>query len=139
LAEAERTGFDLAEIAPQANPPVVKVLDWGKYRYEQTKQLQKSKKNQRQVEMKNVRLSLKIGQHDLDVKRKQARRFIEDGSKVRVALRFRGREITHPELGRTIVSNFAATLGDIAEIEQDFQQTGREISITIGAKKDAKA
>lgn len=139
LEEARETGFDLAEIAPSANPPVVKILDWGKYRYEQTKQLQKSKKNQRQVEVKNVRLSLKIGQHDLDVKRKHARRFLEDGSKVRVALRFRGREITHPELGRTILSNFAATVSDIAEIEQDFQQTGREISITLGAKKDAKA
>jgi len=139
LEEAQLAGLDLAEIAAGAKPPVVKVLDWGKYRYEQTKQLQKSKKNQKQVEIKQIRLGLKIGQHDLEVKRKAARKFIAAGHKVRLSLRFRGREIAHPELGRAIVSAFAADLADIAVIEQDFQQTGREISITIGASKDAKA
>ncbi len=138
LERAQQTGYDLAEIAPQANPPVVKLLDWGKYRYEQTKQLQKSKKNQKQVEVKHIRVGLKIGQHDLAVKEKQARKFLTSGYKVRVGLLFRGREITHPELGRTIISDFAAKLADLAEIEQDFAQTGRELSITLGAKKDAK-
>jgi len=138
LDQAAAAGYDLAEIAPSADPPVVKVLDWGKYRYEQTKQLQKSKKNQKQVEIKQLRVSLKIGQHDLDVKEKQARKFFASGHKVRVALRFRGREMTHPDLGRAIVSAFADKLSDVSEIEQNFQQTGREISIILGAKKDAK-
>ncbi len=138
LEEAQAAGYDLAEIAPSANPPVVKILDWGKYRYEQTKQLQKSKKNQKQVEIKQIRVSLKIGQHDLDVKHKQARKFFAAGHKVRVALRFRGREMTHPELGRAIITTFANNLSDIAEIEQGFQQTGREISIILGGRKDAK-
>jgi translation initiation factor IF-3 len=117
---------------------VVKLLDWGKYRYEQTKQLQKSRKNQKQVEVKHIRLGLKIGIHDLEVKRKHARKFLEQGFKVRVGLLFRGREMTHPELGKTIITAFAEQLADIAQIEQDFQQTGRELSITLGAKKDAK-
>lgn len=138
LTEAHNAGLDLAEIAPSADPPVVKVLDWGKYRYEQTKQLQKSKKNQKLVDIKQIRVSLKIGQHDLDVKEKQARKFFAAGHKVRVALRFRGREMTHPELGRAIVTAFATKLGDVSEIEQGFSQTGREISIVLGAKKDAK-
>lgn len=138
LEEAQAAGLDLAEIAPQAKPPVVKILDWGKYRYEQTKQLQKSKKNQKQVEIKQIRVGLKIGEHDLAVKRKAARKFIAASHKVRISLRFRGREIAHPELGRAILQAFAASISDIAEIEQGFQQTGREISIIIGASKDAK-
>src|SRR5437762_4843803 len=99
---AEEADLDLAEIAPNAQPPVVKILDWGKYRYEQTKQLQKSKKNQKQVEIKQIRIGLKIGAHDLEVKRRAARKFISSGHKVRISLRFRGREIAHPDLGRTI-------------------------------------
>ncbi len=139
LETARLAGLDLAEIAPSANPPVVKVLDWGKYRYEQTKQQQKSRKHQKQVEVKQIRMGLKIGQHDLDVKLGQARRFLEQGHKVRVALRFRGREITHPELGKNNLTAFAAKLSDISAIEQDFAQTGRELSITLGATRDAKA
>lgn len=138
LEEAQAAGYDLAEIAPSASPPVVKILDWGKYRYEQTKQLQKSKKNQKQVEVKQIRVGLKIGQHDLEVKHKAARKFFAQGHKVRVSLRFRGREIAHPELGRGIIAAFAESLSDISEIEQGFSQTGREISITLGATKDAK-
>ncbi len=128
----------MAEIAPNANPPVVKLLNWGKYQYEQTKQLQKSKKNQRLVEVKQVRLGLKIGAHDFDVKLQRARRFLNEGHKVRIGLLFRGREITHPELGRVILGRFAEQLTDLATIEQDYQQTGRELSIIVGARKDAK-
>jgi translation initiation factor IF-3 len=138
LEAARLAGLDLAEIAPSANPPVVKVLDWGKYRYEQTKQQQKSRKHQKQVEVKQIRMGLKIGQHDLDVKLGHARRFLDQGHKVRVALRFRGREITHPELGKRNLTAFAASLADISDIEQDFAQTGRELSITLGAKSGAK-
>jgi len=82
LEQAREAGFDLAEIAPGAEPPVAKILDWGKYRYEQTKQQARNKKNQRQVEVKQVRLGLKIGEHDLDVKLKRARKFLEEGHMV---------------------------------------------------------
>jgi translation initiation factor IF-3 len=128
----------LVEIAPNANPPVAKILDWGKFRYEQTKQQQKNRKNQRNTEIKQVRLSLKIGEHDVDVKRKQARRFLEDGHKVKVSLRFRGREITHPNLGYDVLNRFMSQLEDLAAIEQQPALSGREISMVIGVKKDAK-
>lgn len=136
--QAEEADLDLAEIAPGATPPVVKILDWGKYRYEQTKQLQKSRKNQRQVEIKQVRLGLKIGDHDFKVKLNRARKFLLEGDKVKVSLRFRGREITHPDLGRAILDRFVADIADIGQLEQAPQLSGRELNIIIGMKPDAK-
>ena len=135
---AEQAGLDLAEIAPSATPPVAKILDWGKYRYEQTKQQAKSRKNQKQVEIKEVRLGLKIGQHDLDVKLNRARKFLDQGDKVKIALRFRGREITRPQLGREILDRVMETLSDIAVQEQAPTLTGRDLNMIIGMKKDAK-
>ncbi len=137
LARAEAKGLDLAEIAPQANPPVAKILDWGKYSYEQTKQQQKSRKKQRSIEVKQVRLSLKIGEHDIDVKHKQAERFLQEGSKVKISLLLRGREITHRELGQNVIQKFATGLAEHGEIEQAIQLTGRELNMVMGAKKNA--
>jgi len=139
LDAAAQAGLDLAEIAPGAQPPVVKILDWGKYRYEQTKQLAKNRKAQKQVEVKQVRLGLKIGEHDLDVKLNQARRFLDQGNKVKVSLLFRGREITRPELGRAILTRVMEKLSDVAEQEQAPQLSGRDLNMIIGLKKDAKA
>lgn len=136
---AAEAGLDLAEIAPSAQPPVVKVLDWGKYRYEQTKQLAKSKKNQRQVEVKQVRLGLKIGEHDLQVKLTRATKFLEQGHKVKISLLFRGREITRPELGRAILTKVMAQLDEVATQEQPPQLSGRDLNMIVGPKKDAKA
>lgn len=139
LNRAEEAGLDLAEIAPNAQPPVVKILDWGKYRYEQTKQLQKSRKNQKQVEVKQVRLGLKIGDHDLQVKLNRARKFLEEGHKVKISLLFRGREITRPQLGREILDRVMEQLSDIATQEQAPTLSGRDLNMIVGMKKDAKA
>lgn len=137
LQQASDLGYDLAEIAPNAQPPVAKILDWGKYRYEQTKQLQKSRRNQRQVEVKQVRLGLKIGDHDFDVKLRHARKFLAEGDKVRVSLLFRGREITHPDLGHAVLARFMDRLSDIAVQEQAPQLTGRDLSMIVALKKDS--
>ena len=139
LNAAGEAGLDLAEIAPGANPPVVKILDWGKYRYEQTKQLARSRKAQKQVEVKQVRIGLKIGEHDLQVKLNRARKFLEQGNKVKISLLFRGREITRPELGRAILDRVMQRLEDVAVQEQPPQLSGRDLNMIIGLKKDAKA
>lgn len=139
LDAAAEADLDLAEIAPSATPPVVKILDWGKYRYEQTKQLAKSKKNQKQVEIKQVRLGLKIGEHDLQVKLNRATKFLDQGHKVKVSLLFRGREITRPELGRAILHRVMEQLAEVAVQEQSPQLSGRDLNMIVGPKKDAKA
>ncbi len=127
------------EIAPNAKPPVVKILDWGKYRYEQTKQEQKNRRNQRNQEVKQIRMGLKIGSHDIEVKSKNARRFLEEGHKVQVRLRFRGREITHPDLGRAVLDRFLETVQDVAVREQDPTLAGREMTMLLAVKKEAKS
>lgn len=137
LARAEESGYDLAEIAPKASPPVAKLLDWGKYRYEQDKLEQKSRKKHKQVEVKGIRMGLKISEHDLEVKRNQARRFLDEGHKVRVALRFKGREITRPELGRELLAKFASSI-EGTEVEQNPTLAGRELSMLLGRTKSAK-
>lgn len=139
LEQARQAGYDLAEIAPNAEPPVVKILDWGKYRYEQTKQQQKSRKNQKLVEVKTVRLGLKIGDHDFNVKLARARKFLTEGHKVKVSLLFRGREITHPDLGHAILARFMSGVEDIGTQEQAPQLSGRDLNMIVGLQKDAKA
>lgn len=136
LAAAAEAGLDLAEIAPNAQPPVAKILDYGKYKYEQTKQLAKSRKNQKQVEVKEVRVSLKIGQHDLDVKLARARKFLDSGDKVKLSLRFKGREMSRPQAGRDMLEKVMGMLADIAVQEQAPSMSGREISMVIGLRKD---
>lgn len=138
LRLADEAGQDLVEIAPNAQPPVARIMDWGKYRYEQTKQANRNKKNQKQVEVKTVRLGMKIGDHDLTVKVERARKFIVEGHKVKVSLWFRGREITHPELGQALLDRFMERVSDIAAIEQQPQMSGRDLNMVIGARKDAK-
>jgi translation initiation factor IF-3 len=139
LEQARQAGYDLAEIAPNATPPVAKILDWGKYRYEQTKQLQKSRKHQKSVEVKQVRLGLKIGDHDLNVKLNKARQFLLGGNKVKISLLFRGREITHPDLGHALLGRVREILDDVAAVEQEPQMSGRSLEMILGIKKDAKA
>lgn len=136
---AEEAGLDLVEVSPLAKPPVVRIIDWGRFRYEQDKHLQKSRRNQKQVDVKQIRLGLKTDTHDLDVKFKAALKFFDKGHKVRVNVRFRGREITHPELGRAVLEKFCTRLSDIADIEQSATLTGRELSAVLVRKKDAKS
>jgi translation initiation factor IF-3 len=139
MSRALEADLDLVEIAPNAQPPVVKILDWGKYKYEQTKLLQKSRKNQKQVDVKQVRLGLKIGEHDLQVKLTKARQFLNQGHKVKISLLFRGREITHPQLGHDILARVMEQLGDVAAQEQAPMLSGRDLNMILGVKKDAKA
>ena len=139
LRQAEELGQDLVEIAPGAEPPVARILDWGKYRYEQTKQDQRNRRNQHQVDIKQIRLRLKIGDHDLDVKLKRATGFLEAGHKVKISLMFRGREITHPELGTIMMARVKERLAEVGTEEQAPQLSGRSLDMVIGPKKDAKA
>lgn len=128
---AEERGLDLVEVAPNAVPPVCRFMDHGKYRYEQTKKEREARKNQKQVETKQIRLEPKTDTHDIDVKTGQARRFLLDGDKVKFNLRFRGREIVHQEIGREILDRIAENLRDIATIEQRPLMEGKVLSLTV--------
>ncbi len=134
-ALADEAGVDLVLIAPNANPPVVKVIDYGKYRYEQARREKEAKKKQRVVELKEIRLSPNIDTNDLNTKIAAARKFIEKGDKVKVTLRFRGREMAHMQESKYILDDFAAALTEVAVVEKPSKQEGRSISIVLGEKK----
>ena len=134
LAAAETAGLDLVEISPMASPPVAKIIDWGKYQYQKMKELQRNKKNAKASELKQMRLGLKIGQHDLDIKLKKIRSFLLDGHKVRIQIFFRGREMAHQELGFEMMKRITDTLEDEAVVEQKPQMAGRNLSVTVRSK-----
>ncbi len=136
---AKDKGYDLAEISPNADPPVCKLLDWGKYLYEQDKQAAKNRKKQRNIEVKQVRMGLKIGQHDIEVKQRAVRKFLEAGNKVKITARFKGREMARPDLGEVVLMNFFNNLSDIAVIEQKPIMSGRDMSIVVNMTKQASA
>ncbi|NOK60495.1 MAG: translation initiation factor IF-3 [Chloroflexi bacterium AL-W] len=138
LQMSDDRGLDLVEVAPNANPPVCRVMDYGKFRYEQTKKEREARKHQKQVELKQIRLEPKTDSHDLDVKAKKARRFLMDGNKVKFNLRFRGREIFHPEIGRDMLEQMAETLRDVAMIEQRPTMEGRQLSLLLAPSTKAK-
>lgn len=115
---AQQAQLDLVEVAAQARPPVVKVMDWGKYRYEQQKKAREAKKKQHTVELKEVQLRPRTDDHDFDVKLKRARRFLGEGNVVRVVLRFRGRELRRPEVGVATLDKMIEATSDIARVEQ---------------------
>lgn len=127
LIKAQEANLDLVEIAPNAQPPVCKIIDYGKYRYDQTKREKESKKSQHQVKVKEVKLKPNIDEHDFMTKFKQARLFLEKGNKVKVTCVFRGREMAHPELGQKIVDRFCKGLEDIALIESPAKLLGRSL------------
>ena len=136
---AQTAGLDLVEVSPTAKPPVVRIVDWGKWRYEQDKHQQKTRRSQKQVDIKQVRLGIKTDTHDLEVKLKAALKFLEAGHKVRINVRYRGREITHPDLGRGVLERFVEQLTDEATVEQPIALSGREMSTVLARKKDAKS
>jgi len=115
---AQQAQLDLVEVAAQARPPVVKVMDWGKYRYEQQKKAREAKKKQHTVELKEVQLRPRTDDHDFEVKLKRARRFLEEGNVVRVVLRFRGRELRRAEVGVATLDKMIDAVSDIARVEQ---------------------
>ncbi|HNT29961.1 MAG TPA: translation initiation factor IF-3 [bacterium] len=117
LAIAEERGYDLVEVAPEADPPVCKLVDFDKLRYERKKQQEKARKMSKKAELKEIRLSPNTSENDVNVKINQARKFIEGGDKVKATIKFMGREITHPELGRDILQKMKDGLRDVAEVE----------------------
>ena len=137
LALAEQKNLDLVKIAPQSVPPVCKIMDYGKYRFEQSKREKEAKKNQRVIEIKEIRLSPNIDVHDFDTKVGHARRFLTAGNKIKVSIRFRGREMTHTDLGLTIMAQFAEKCGDIASVEKPAKLEGRQMLMFL-APKSAK-
>lgn len=126
--------MDLVEISPNADPPVVKVVDWGKYQYQKMKELQKSRKNAKTVELKQMRMGLKIGLNDLEIKLRKIREFLADGHKVKILVVFRGREMAHQELGFEMIDRIALQLENDAIVEQKPQLAGRNLSIVVRSK-----
>ena len=134
LKIAEEKNLDLVKIAPQAKPPVCKIMDYGKYRFEQTKREKEARKNQRIIEIKEIRLSLNIDTHDFETKVNHARRFLESGNKVKVSIRFRGREMAHPENGLVTMSNFADACSEFSSIEKPAKLEGRSMQMFLAPK-----
>ena len=131
---AEQKNLDLVKIAPQATPPVCKFIDYGKFRFEQAKREKEAKKNQRVVEIKEIRLSLNIDTHDFETKKNHAVRFLEEGNKVKVSIRFRGREMGHPEHGLEIMRRFAETMAEVANVEKPAKLEGRTMLMFLAPK-----
>ena len=134
LKVAEEAGVDLIEISPNANPPVAKVLDWGKYQYQKMKEQQKNKKHAKSVELKQMRMGLKIGANDLDIKLRKIREFLQEGHKVKILVFYRGREIAHQDLGYALIDRILSLLEQDAILEQKPQMAGRNLSIVIRSK-----
>ncbi len=132
---AQEAELDLVKIAPKAQPPVCKIIDYGKFKYEQTRKEKEAKKKQKTVEIKEVRMSPNIDTNDLNTKIHNAKKFLEKGNKVKVTLRFRGREMAHVQQSRHILDDFAETLKDIASIEKVPKLEGRNMSMVLTVKR----
>ena len=132
---AREAELDLVKIAPQAKPPVCKIIDYGKYRYEQARKEKDAKKKQKTIEVKEVRLSPNIDSNDLNTKIASARKFIEKGNKVKVTLRFRGREMAHVQSSRHILDEFAKALEDIALVDKPAKMEGRSMAMFLTEKR----
>lgn len=131
LRKAEENGLDLVEIVPGANPPVCKIIDYGKYRYDQTKREKESKKSSHQVKVKEIKFKPNINEHDLLTKLRHARDFIAKGNKVKVSCMFRGREMAHTEIGQRLVQKVVDELEDIATVEAPMKQFGRFLTVVL--------
>ncbi|HKL50400.1 MAG TPA: translation initiation factor IF-3 [Wenzhouxiangellaceae bacterium] len=135
IALAEEEGMDLVEIAPQASPPVCRIMDWGKFRFEESKKSQAQKKKQKQIQVKEIKFRPGTDDHDYDVKMRNLRRFIEDGDKVKVTLRFRGREMAHQDLGRDLLKRVEADMEGEVTVEQFPRMEGRQMVMMLAPKK----
>ena len=138
LRMAEEQHLDLVEVAPKAKPPVCRIMDFGKYRYEQQKREKEAKKRQKVITVKEVKLRPNIEQHDFDVKLKNALRFLEEGNKVKVTIMFRGRELSHPELGREVLDKVSAQLKELVSIERDAKLEGKNMTMILAPKAQTK-
>ena len=133
---AQEAELDLVKIAPKAQPPVCKIIDYGKYRYEQARREKEARKKQKTIEVKEIRLSPNIDTNDLNTKVNQARKFVSGGNKVKVAVRFRGRELAHTAVGKTILEDFAQKLSDIAVIDKPAKLEGKSMVMFLVEKRN---
>jgi translation initiation factor IF-3 len=134
LALAEEAHLDLVEIAPQATPPVCRVMDYGKFKYQQSKKQQEARRRQTTIQVKEIKVRPKIEEHDMGFKLKNTRRFLADGDKVKISVIFRGREIAHPDRGYRILAQMAEALADVGGIEQEPKLEGRNLSMIVSPK-----
>jgi translation initiation factor IF-3 len=135
LAEAAKAGLDLVEVSPTAAPPVCRIMDYGKFRYQQSKKVQVSKKSQTVIQVKEIRLRPKTEEHDLEVKVKHVKKFLEQHNKVKISMMFRGREIAYTDIGRKIMEDIKNTLADGCVIDQQPKLEGRNMIMILSPKK----
>ena len=133
--EANKRNLDLLCVAPNATPPVCKILNYGKYRYEQQKKAKENRKNQVRIEVKEIQLTPQIGIHDMETKARAATKFLNEGNKIKVGVRYRGRQMTHLEVGEETLNKFIALLGDLAQIEKPATMEGRWLIVVLAPKR----
>ena len=134
LAQAEAAGLDLVEVAATARPPVVRIMDYGKFKFEQAKMARVAKKKQHVIHLKEVKYRPGIDDHDFDTKTRHARRFLQEGNKVKVTMMFRGRQVAHPELGKLVLDRVCADLADLSKIETDAKLEGKNMTLILAPK-----
>ncbi len=135
LRMAEESGLDLVEISPNADPPVCKILDYGKYKYEQQKKAAEARKNQKTVDVKEIQIRPMIEEHDYQVKLRAARRFLEEGDKLKVILKFRGREMAHTQLGMDLVKRMVSDIGEVGKVDLEPKMEGKQILLVMSPLK----
>jgi translation initiation factor IF-3 len=131
MRTAEDLGLDLVEISPNADPPVCKILDYGKYKYEQQKKAAEARKNQKTIDVKEVQIRPMIEEHDYQVKLRASRRFLEEGDKLKVILKFRGREMAHTQLGMDLVKRLIADIGEVGKVDYEPKMEGKQILLVM--------
>ena len=131
---ARDAGVDLVEISANATPPVVKIIDWGKFQYQKMKELSKAKKKAKSSELRQIRLGLKIGENDLNIKIRKIQEFLSDGDRVKIMIVFRGREMAHREIGQELMDKIIGLIGDNAVVEGKAQMNGRNLSFSVRNK-----
>ncbi len=134
IAAADARGLDLVEVAPMARPPVCRIMDYGKFKFEQAKAARAAKKKQHAIQLKEIKFRPGIDAHDFEFKCRHAKQFLEEGNKVKVTMMFRGRQMAHPELGRDVLDRVAVVLGDVAKVEQEAKLEGRNMTMLMTPK-----
>ena len=135
IEKAEDVGLDLVEVSPNADPPVCKILDYGKYKYEQQKKANEARKKQKVIDVKEVKIRPGIEEHDFQVKMRNARRFLEDGNKVKVTMRFRGREMAHQDIGMDVLKRMQEELADVSKVDLQPKLEGRQMIMVLSSEK----
>ena len=135
LAMAEELGLDLVEVAPMARPPVCRIMDYGKFKYEEQRKAREARKKQHQIQIKEVKMRPGIEDHDFDFKTRHARRFLEEGNKVKVTMMFRGRQMAHPEIGREVLERVLKEVSDVAKVEMSPTMEARAMTMVLSPIK----